>query len=116
MRLPFAPTLEVQLDEGWGLPERADDPEDAVLRLPSSPAQVSRHMSALQWSADYLCPDHSGSARTVGLWAACSADGRSLAGGKAKGIPRVHTYRLQDRGLSLIVQGPTRDRVRVELA
>lgn len=114
MRLPYTATLDLHLEEGWGLPERADEDEGEELRLPPSPAQVTRHLAALQWSADYLCPGHVGSARTVGLWAACKAYKRSFAGAvKARGVPRVHAYRLRDRALSIIAQGLTRDRVPV---
>ena len=117
IRLPFIPTLEAHLDEGWGLPERADDPEDAVLRLPTSPALVSRHMAALQWQASYLVPAHVGSSRVLGLWLRCRVSRRSFDAA-IKDWPhlsRANAYRLRDRGLSLIAQGLTRDRVRVEV-
>ena len=68
-------SLEDFLEQGWGLPENADDdePDERELILPLTAKQVSRHMAALQWPADYLCPDHIGSARMLGLWAVCKA-------------------------------------------
>lgn len=70
-RLPEAIlSLEDHAAAGWGLPEPADDPRDLPpMRVQLSPAQVSRHEAALEWPARYLCPDHVGSARIVGLGA-----------------------------------------------
>jgi hypothetical protein len=109
--MSFSATLDDHLSEGWGLPEVADDDEveAKALILPPSPAQVTRHVAVLEWPAVYLCPDHHGSARMVGLWAACKARrfpfDKALAGRLARG----HAYRLRDRGLSLISQGLDRD-------
>lgn len=115
------PTVSLTLDdflaEGWGLPEVADDDEpERELVLPPSAKQVSRHMAALQWPADYLCPQHVGSARMVGLWAACRAYRRPFSKAiEGRGISRPAAYQLRDKGLSLISQGLTRDRVPVDL-
>lgn len=106
--LPYLATLDDHLAEGWGLPEVADQdapPDDRPLRLMLPPAVVSRHRAALEWPARFLCPDHVGSARMVGLWAACKAGRRSFDGAvKARGLSRAHAYRLRDRGLALISQ------------
>lgn len=111
--LEFTATLDDHLEEGWGLPEVAgdDEVEAKALILPPSPAQVTRFISVLEWPAVYLCPEHHGSARMVGLWATCKARrfpfDKALAGRMARG----HAYRLRDRGLSIISQGLDRDRV-----
>lgn len=121
VRLPFAATLDDHLDEGWGLPEVAgqDEPtEGRPLRILLPPAVVSRHRAALEWPARYLCPDHVGSARALGLWVACKATGRSFDGAlKARAtIHRSVAYRLRDRGLSLVSMGLARDGVPVGVA
>lgn len=111
-------SLDDFLEQGWGLPENADDdePDERNLILPPTAKQVSRHMAALQWPADYLVPTHIGSARMVGLWALCKASRRSFAGAvKARGVHRTAAYALRDRGLSLIAQGLARDEVAVAL-
>lgn len=120
VRLPFAATLDDHLREGWGLPEVAgqDEPtEDRPLRILLPPAVVSRHRSALEWPARYLCPDHATSARVVGLWAACKAGKRSFDGAlKARGgIARAHAYRYRDKGLSIISQSLAREGVAVDV-
>lgn len=105
---------------GEPVPELADFDEtenekDAKLILPPSAAQVSRHLAALQWQADYLCPDHIGSARVMGFWAVSKARNipfdRILQGR----VSRAHAIRLKDRGLSLISQGLARDGVPVDV-
>lgn len=115
--MPFSATLDDHLAEGWGFPEIAGDDREPPppLRVLISPAEVSRHMAALEWPALYLCPDHIGSARMVGLWAASKARRVSFSGAvKAMGtLSRLHAYRLRDRGLSIISQGLDRDRVAV---
>ncbi len=118
INLNFRASLDDHLAEGWGLPELAEDDlseneKDDRLILPPSAADVSRHLAALEWPADYLCPDHIGSARMLGLWAVCRARrisfGRSLKGRVARG----HAYHLRDRGLSLISQALARDGIPV---
>jgi len=49
-------TLDDHLGECGGLPELAgdDEPEERELILPPSAKQVTRHLAALQWPADYL--------------------------------------------------------------
>ena len=111
MRLPEALlSPEDRLALGWDAAIEAD-PEDArSMRVQLSSAQVSRHEAALEWAANYLCPDHHGSARMVGLWAASKAYRRSFDGAlKARGVGRSLAYRMRDRGLSLIAQGLDRD-------
>lgn len=110
-------SLEEFLGQGWGLPETADGDgvQERELILPPTAKQVSRHMAALQWPADYLCPQNVGSARMLGLWAVCKVSRRSFAGAvTARGVSRHHAYSLRDRGLSLISQGLERDRVPLE--
>lgn len=110
----FVADLDAHLENGWGIPELAggNEPEERELILPATPAQVTRHLAALQWPADYLCPDRIGSARMLGLWAACKVSRRSFAGAvKALGVARGMAYQLRDRGLSQISQGLERDRV-----
>lgn len=113
----FVADLDVHLEAGWGLPEIAgeDEPEECELILPATPAQVSRHLAALQWPADYLCPERIGSARMLGLWAVCKVSRRSFAGAvKARGVARGMAYQLRDRGLSIISQRLERGCVSVE--
>ena len=112
----YLPTFE-ELLEDFGIPERAgDEEEERDLILPPTPAQVSRHLAALQWPADFLCPAHIGSARMLGLWAICKVSRRSFAGAvKARGVARGIAYQLRDRGLSMISQGLDRDGVPVEV-
>lgn len=115
MRLPEAIlSLEDHLAAGWGIPETADDPnEERPLRVQLSAAQVTALEDVLCWPARYLCPDHAGSARMVGLWAACKARRSSFdrALKARKTIARATAFRLRDRGLSLIAQRLTRDQV-----
>ncbi len=119
VRLPFAATFDDHLDEGWGLPEAADDDrgEDRPLKLMLPPAVVSRHRAALEWPATYLAAEHVTSARMLGLWVACKAEKRSFDGAvKARGgIVRAHAYRYRDKGLTLISIGLARDGVAVEV-
>jgi len=115
LRLPEAAlSADDRLALGWdAAPGSADDPADLPPpRIRPTAAQVSRHMAALEWPAVYLCPNHYGSARMCGLWAASKAYRRSFDGAlKARGVHRSLAYRLRDRGLSLIAQGLDRDRV-----
>jgi len=106
--------MEDRLALGWDAAVEAD-PEDArFLRVQLSAAQVSRHEAVLAWPATYLCPDHHGSARMCGLWAASRAYKRSFDQAlKVRGVGRSLAYRLRDRGLSVISQGLDRDGVPV---
>lgn len=113
-RLPEAIlSMEDRLELGWGLHELADPDDAPPMQVQLSAAQVSRHEAALEWPARYLCPDHAGSARIVGLWAACKARRISFdAAIKRRGtIARATAYRMRDKGLSLISQGLDRDGV-----
>jgi hypothetical protein len=114
MRLPEAIlTMEDRLALGWGLHEVADPEEERPLRVQLSAAQVTALEETLQWPAKYLCPAHEGSARMVGLWAACRARKSSFDGAlrARKTIARATAFRLRDRGLSLIAHGLDRDEV-----
>lgn len=111
-------TLEDHMEEGWGIPEIAGDDEldERQIRPAATPAQITRHEAALQWPATYLVPDRIGSARMLGLWAACQIGKRSFRGAcKARGVDRRAAMQLRDRGLSLISQGLARDGVPVEV-
>ncbi len=114
--ISFRATLDDHLEEGWGLPEVAgdDDLEARPLVLPPPPEVVTRHLDALEWTGRYLS-DHIGSARTVGLWAACKARRMSFERAVEGRMARSAAYRLRDRGLSLISVGLDRERVRVTL-
>jgi hypothetical protein len=109
--------FEAHCEEGWGLPEIADEPDEAFVRIQPSARQVTRHEAALQWPAVYLVgAGLQGSARMVGLWAACKAYRRPFAKAiEGRGVSRPAAYALRDKGLSLISQGLTRDRVPVDL-
>lgn len=112
----FKPTLDDFADEGWGFPEvAADDGEhdDRPARALPSPGQVSRHMAALQWPAEYLMPVHAGSAQMLNLWLACKAARKPFDQAvKRRGtVSRAAAYSLRDRGLTLISVGLTRDGV-----
>ena len=125
----YNPTLDDHLDEGWGLPEAADGPEDERALFPSPPAgRVTFLEAALEWPARYLYPDHEGSARMLGLWVRCKVSHRPFDdvlrarysrvvvgedGAKVRvwGMSRSSAYDLRTRGLSLISQGLDRDGV-----
>lgn len=105
---------EAFAEEGWGVREFADPPQP--MRLQETPAQISRHLAALEWPLTYLLPHHEGSARIVGLWAACKAHKRPFdAAVRAKNLHRSFAYKLRDRGLSLISQGLDRDGIQVKI-
>lgn len=102
---------EDRLALGWDAAVEPD-PEDmrpAICR--PTAAQISRHLDAIEWLGRYLVAEgRVGSARMVGLWAACRAYRRPFAAAvKAKGLDRSLAYRLRDRGLSLISQGLDRN-------
>lgn len=104
----FPATLDDHLREGWGLPEVAgdDEPDDRPLRVQEPAWRIARHERALMWAAEYLVPDHQGSARMLNLWIACKVMRRSFPrAARARGFSVAHAYRLKDRGLSLISQG-----------
>lgn len=109
----YAASLEDHLEEGWGLPETADDqPEEKVLRINLPPKKVQQMIDTLEWCAKYLAADHPGSARMLNLWLRCrvhKADfNRQI---EQRGVSRSHAYRLRDRGLSVIAQALAADRV-----
>jgi len=111
-------TLEDHLEEGWGVPEIAgdDEPDERQIRPAATPEQITRHEAALEWPAEYLLPDHKGSARMVGLWCACQISKRSFNGAcKARGVDRHAAMQLRDRGLSIISQGLSHDSMSVEI-
>lgn len=114
----FNVTLEDHLEEGWGLPEIAgdDEPDECRRYAMPSPEQITRYEMALQWPADHLLPDHKGSARMLGLWAACEISKRSFSRAcRARGVDRRAALQLRDRGLSLISQALHRSGLPVEV-
>src|SRR5690554_3228276 len=54
----FRATLEDHLDEGWGLPEPAEDEPEKKIRPAYSPEKIAVFRQALQWQTKYLFPDH----------------------------------------------------------
>lgn len=105
-------SMEDRLALGWDAAVTLDPDDQRPVILRPSSQQVSRHLAALEWPADYLLPDHPGSARTLGLWAACKAYRRPFDRAvRERGIHRSMAYQLRDRGLSLIAQGLDRDGV-----
>lgn len=112
----YITTLDDHLDEGWGLPEVAGDegPGDGKrLVVQATAAQITQHEAALLWPARYLCPDHEGSARMLGLWLRCKVYRRPFDDAvKRRGtISRATAFRLRDRGLAIISTGLDRDGV-----
>ena len=112
----FNPTLNDHLDEGWGLPELAgdDDPGDGKrLVVQATAAQVTAYEAALNWPANYLCPDYEGSARMLCLWARCKVYRKPFDDVlKRRGtISRATAFRLRDRALSVISTGLDKDGV-----
>lgn len=107
----YRPTLDDHLDEGWGLPENADDgDEDAtrrkVMAMPPSPDKVEQLIDALTWVASYVARNNHGSAKMLSLWLWCRVyrhDFRQRV--KAAKIQPSHAYRLRDRALMLIATG-----------
>lgn len=114
MRLPEAFLTDEEFAAmGWGLKESVDNPDDIPqMRVQPSPAQITRHLDALEWPMRFLCPANVGSARMLGLWAACKVFKRPFSKAiDGRGISRPAANQLRDRGLSLISQGLTRDGV-----
>ena len=110
----FRPTLDDHLEEGWGLPEKAEGVEEAeqVLRIALPPEKIQQMIDALEWCAKYVAAEHPGSARMLNLWVRCrvyKGDFNRVV--EARGISRGHAYRLRDRGLSIIAQALVADGV-----
>ena len=112
----YKATLEDHLDEGWGLPEVADDDseieEARILRLSISAELAQAYIEALGWVATYVAPDQPTAARVLNAWLRCQV----LNNGEAflrqcgrMGVSRGHAYRLRDRALRMIAQGLDRD-------
>lgn len=100
---------------GWGLKESADPDDLPPMRIHLTPGQVMRHEAALLWPAVYLVGARmQGSARMVGLWAACKAYKRPFSRAiDGRGFSRPAAYALRDKGLSIIAQCLARDQVPV---
>ena len=112
----YKATLEDHLEEGWGLPEIAEDEseieEARILRLSISAERTQAYIEALGWVATYVAPTHPVSARVLNAWLRCkvynNVDG-FLRQCVQMGVSRGHAYRLRDRGLRMIAQGLDRD-------
>lgn len=100
----YRPSLEDHLEEGWGLPEVADDEAEPARPkpLPPTPEMVEKLIDALTWVSRYVAPTNPGSARMLALWLRCKVYRRDFEDDLAGRVSRGHAYRLRDRGLSLI--------------
>lgn len=108
----YHPSLEDHLEEGWGLPESADKPDEKRIYLPPSPDQVQRHIAALQWPARYLAAEFPLSARVLAIWLQAQAYNDSFSRlMDRRDLSRAHAYRLRDRGLAAIAMGLAADGV-----
>lgn len=101
----FHLSVEERLAEGWDAVPGWDDLDAIEQHHRPSAGQVVRLQQALDWPAMYLAPVDPALANAV--HAACVAEAkgspfkRELA---RRNVPRVHGYRLRDRGLSMISQ------------
>jgi len=115
----FIPTLEDHLEEGWGLPEVAGDEEEwlAPVELAIDPKRADLFMHALTWVGVYLINDgHPATGKILSLSLAHSVSRNSRAFDaalKQEGVSRRHSYRMRDKGLSIIAQALNRDQVPV---
>ena len=110
----FIPTLEDHLEEGWGIPESADDLEERELRLPVGPERAQQLNETLHWIGRYVVPTNPLSAKMLSLWVLHRSRGKGRGFEPALArlkIHRGHAYRLRDRALSIIAQGLTADGV-----
>ncbi len=104
----YAATLEDHLEEGWGLPESADEAETGDGRtkkifIPPTSDMVEDFVRRLSWVSLYVHPTNPGSARMLALWLRCRIDRRDFGQAvDALRVGRSHAYRLRDRGLSMI--------------
>lgn len=112
----YKATLEDHLDEGWGLPEVADDEseieEARILRLSISAERAQAYIEALGWVATYVAPTHPTSARVLNTWLRCRVYNNTdafLRHCVQMGVSRGHAYRLRNRALRMIAQGLDRD-------
>lgn len=112
----FIATLEDHLEEGWGLPENADDEvlAERPLKLPVEPERAQQLLDVLTWPGRYVVPSNPMSAKMLALWLAhrSRGNGRGFDPAlKRLRVHRGHAYRLRDRALSIIAQGLTADGV-----
>ena len=100
-------TLEDHLEQGWGLPERAEASSEAeaeaVMRVPLSPEGVEQMLWVLDWQRLYLAPERPGDARILNLWLRCRVYRMGFESArKARGfkLSRQHAYRMKARALA----------------
>lgn len=103
----YAATFEDHLEEGWGLPEKAEgvDEGEKVTRIPLSPERVDQMIWVLDWCRLYLAKEHPGDAAILNLWLRCRVYRINFeAALKQRGFPmsRRHADRMKDRALSTI--------------
>ncbi len=83
------------------------------VRLPASPAQITRMNQAFQWTPRYLA-DKPEVSKAVGLGAQWEAVGADLARRcKARGISPRTFFRRRTHGITIITMGLIRDKVPV---
>ena len=110
----YAATLEDHLEEGWGLPEKAEgvDEEGKVTRVQLSPERVDQMIWVLDWCRLYLAKDHPGDAVILNLWLRCRVYRINFEVAlKQRGFPMSgrHADLMKDRALSTISQRLDRD-------
>ena len=100
--MPFRPTIEDHLFEGWGLPEPPD--EDAPQRRVATRSEIARHEAAMDWPRRILVANgRRTEARALNLWLASRVGAgsfRQLC--QERGFGRAAATAARDRGLSLI--------------
>lgn len=112
--LAYTATLADHLTEGWGLPEEADQDEEAKPARSYTPEQIALYTAAIFWQGRYCVPANAGSSRMLGLWLRGRVHGVPVeAALREMQVSKAHAYRLRDRALSRIAQGLTADRVPV---
>lgn len=110
----YRASLEDHLDEGWGLPEAAEDDEDTArnraMPRPPSPERIEHLVDALAWPARFVALSNPGSARMLSLWLRCRVYKLDFERALDRiGMSRSHAYRLRDRALTLIAVGLDRE-------
>lgn len=99
----YAATLDDHLEEGWGLPESADDElEVTEMRISPTPERVDELVDALTWISRFVTATNPGSARMLSLWLRCRVERHNFVEALGGKVSRGHAYRMRDRALSLI--------------
>lgn len=100
----FIPSLRDFAEEGWGLPERADEDEDLETReRPPTLEEIAALEDALTWVGGIIAPRDIDMARAVNAAVFAKAyDIPFTAVIRRRRMDRRTAYRLRDRGLSVI--------------